>query len=97
MRVRKLLNFKLNLITDGHYILKVIMFNFIYIYIYIYICMYIPSLIKGKRIGVEIRMRIAADHCFRHVFKSRNDSRMSYMPVLKERNCPCLYNVIQTP
>ena len=40
MRVRKLLNFKLNLITDGHYILKVIMFNFIYIYIYIYMYVY---------------------------------------------------------
>jgi len=69
MRVRKFLNLKLDLNADGHYILKVIMFK------------YILSLIQRKQIGVEIRMRIAAGHCLQHVYKSRNESRMSYVPV----------------
>jgi hypothetical protein len=77
MRVRKFLNLKLDLNADGHYILKVIMFKYMCVCVYVYIL----SLIKRKQIGVEMRMRIAAGHCLQHVFKSRNDNRMSCVPV----------------
>jgi hypothetical protein len=61
MRVRKFLNLKLDLNVDGHYILKVIMFKYIY-----------TEFDQKKTNWCEIRMRIAAGHCLQHVFKSRN-------------------------